>query len=294
MRNRSNRLKYMDLKNKCLITGLFVLLTASSLFAQASDSILYKQVDSTSLYLYIDYPPDFDDSKNYPAIVFFFGGGWIGGTPEHFSHHANYFSQRGMVCFRADYRVESRQGTTPFEALKDAKSAMRYVRAHANEFSVNPDRIVGSGGSAGGHLAAATAVVDGFNEDGEDTSISCVPNALILFNPVIDNGPGGYGYDRVGETFSSFSPLHNLKKGAPPTVLFLGTEDELIPVETAQYYKTVMEKVGSRCELFLYEGEGHGFFNYRHFDNYRFSVIEANQFLISLDYLTESPEVDIK
>ena len=280
--------------NKHLVASLFALLTVSSICGQTYDSILYKQVDSTSLYLYIDYPPDFDDSNSYPAIVFFFGGGWLGGTPEHFSHHANYFSQRGMVCFRADYRVESRQGTTPFESLKDAKSAMRFVRAHAKEFAVDPDRIVGSGGSAGGHLAAATAVIDGFNEDGEDSSISCVPNALLLFNPVIDNGPGGYGYDRVGETYRSFSPIHNLKKDAPPTVIFLGTEDELIPVETVQYYKTVMEKVGSKCELFIYEGEGHGFFNYSHFDNYRKTVVESDRFLISLGYLTESPEVDIK
>ncbi len=280
--------------NKHLVASLFALLTVSSICGQTYDSILYKQVDSTSLYLYIDYPPDFDDSNSYPAIVFFFGGGWLGGTPEHFSHHANYFSQRGMVCFRVDYRVESRQGTTPFESLKDAKSAMRFVRAHANEFAVAPDRIVGSGGSAGGHLAAATAVIDGFNEDGEDSSISCVPNALLLFNPVIDNGPGGYGYDRVGETYRSFSPIHNLKKDAPPTVIFLGTEDELIPVETVQYYKTVMEKVGSTCELFLHEGEGHGFFNYSHFDNYQNTVIEANRFLISLGYLTESPEINIK
>jgi len=280
--------------NKCLVTSLLVLLSAGSICGQACDSILYKQVDSTSLYLYIDYPPDFNDSKSYPAIVFFFGGGWIGGTPEHFSHHANYFSQRGMVCFRADYRVESRHGTSPFESLKDAKTAMRFVRAHAKEFAVAPDQIVASGGSAGGHLAAATALVDGFNEDGEDTSISCVPNALLLFNPVIDNGPGGYGYERVGETYRSFSPLHNLEMDAPPTVIFLGSNDELIPVETAQYYKTVMEKVGSRCELFLYEGEGHGFFNYRNFDNYRNTVLEANRFLISLGYLTESPELDIK
>ena len=284
----------MYLFRKSLLASLFVVLTACSIYGQTADSILYKKVDSTSLYLHIDFPPGFDDSKTYPAIVFFFGGGWKGGTPGHFSPQAKYFAQRGMVCFRVEYRVNRRQGTTPFESLKDAKSAMRFVRAHAGEFAVDPDRIVGSGGSAGGHLAAATAVVDGFNEEGEDLSISCVPNALVLFNPVIDNGPGGYGYERVGETYRSFSPMHNLKKGAPPTVIFLGTEDELIPVETAQYYKMVMEKVGSRCDLFLYEGEVHGFFNYGQFDNYRKTVIEANRFLISLGYLTENPAIDIK
>lgn len=277
-----------------MLASLFAVLTVCSVNSQTIDSILYKQVDSTSLYLYIDYPPDFDDSKTYPAIVFFFGGGWLQGTPGHFAPQAKYFAQRGMVCFRVDYRVKTRQGTTPFESLKDAKSAMRFVRAHAGEFAVDPDRIVGSGGSAGGHLAAATAVVDGFNEEGEDLSLSCIPNALVLFNPVIDNGPGGYGYERVGETYRSFSPLHNLKKGAPPTVIFLGTEDDLIPVETVQYYKTVMEKEGSKCELFIYEGEGHGFFNYSHFDNYRLTVEESDRFLISLGYLNENPVVDIK
>jgi acetyl esterase/lipase len=279
---------------KSLSIALLAVLTTGAVVSQTTDSILYKQVDSTSLYLYIDYPPGKDDSLNYPAMVFFFGGGWVGGTPAQFAPQAGYFAQRGMVCFRADYRVESRHGTSPFESLKDAKSAMRFVRAHADEFAIDPERIVASGGSAGGHLAAATAVIEGFNEEGEDLSISCVPNALVLFNPVIDNGPGGYGYERVGETYRSFSPLHNLHKDAPPTVIFLGTEDQLIPVETVNYYKTVMEKVGSRCELFLYDGKGHGFFNYNQFENYRLTLLEANRFLISLDYLLSTPEIEIK
>jgi len=284
----------MRIAQKLLIGWIFVVIPVLSVRSQTPDSILYKQVDSSPLYLYVDYPPDFDDSKSYPAIVFFFGGGWLHGTPAHFAPQASYFAQRGMLCIRADYRVKSRQGTTPFESLKDAKSAMRFVRAHAKNLAVDPERIVASGGSAGGHLAAATALVDGFNEEGEDTLMSCVPNALMLFNPVIDNGPGGYGYDRVGENYRSFSPLHNLRKGAPPTVFFLGTEDELIPVETAEYYKKVMERVGSRCDLFLYEGEVHGFFNYSHFENYRKTVEEANRFLISQGFLAETPVIEIK
>ena len=279
---------------KLLIAAWLVILIPWSLQAQIPDSILYKEVDSTSLYLYIDYPQGFDITKSYPAIVFFFGGGWNGGTPGQFSQHAKYFSQRGMICFRAGYRVKNRQGTTPFESLKDAKSAIRYVRANADELGVNPDKIVASGGSAGGHLAAATALIDSYNEEGEELSISCIPDALVLFNPVIDNGPGGYGFERIGEAYHVFSPLHNIRNGAPPTIIFLGTEDQLIPVETVQYYKKVMEKVGSRCDLFLYEGEAHGFFNYRQFDNYQKTLSEANQFLISLGYLNENPVIEIK
>jgi acetyl esterase len=256
------------------------------LLSQSTDSILYKQVDSTSLYMHVTFPPGMNGEEPLPAMVFFFGGGWNGGTTAHFEHHARYFAQRGLVCFRVDYRVKSRHGTTPFESLKDAKSAIRYIREHAEELGVDPTRIIASGGSAGGHLAAAAGLVTGFNEGSDKLSYSCVPNALVLFNPVIDNGPGGYGFERVGEAFKDFSPLHNIREGAPPTIFFLGTQDRLIPVETAQYYKTVMEKVGSRCELFLYEGEGHGFFNYSNIEFYKRTVSEADLFLTSLGYLT--------
>jgi len=279
---------------KLLSVSLFGVFMVSTIHAQRVDSILYKQVDSVSLYMHIDYPPLYQESETYPAIVFFFGGGWIGGSVEHFVHHARYFSQRGMICFRVDYRVKSRQGTTPFESLKDARSAMRFIRGHAGDYGVDPERIVGSGGSAGGHLAAGTALSYGYDEEGEELSISAIPNAMVLFNPVIDNGPGGYGYERIGEAYRSFSPIYNIHEGAPPTALFLGTADPLIPVETACYYKTVMEKVGSRCDLFLYEGAGHGFFNYNQIDNYRKTVEEANQFLISLGFLKEAPLVEIK
>ena len=273
---------------------LLVFMTCTSLFAQMEDSILFKQVDSTSLYMWVTYPADFDKTKSYPAIVFFFGGGWNGGSIGQFEQHAFYFAGRGMICLRADYRVKQRQGTTPFESLKDAKSAIRYVRAHAKELGVDPDKIVASGGSAGGHLAAACAVIEGFNEEGEDRSVSCIPDALVLFNPVFDNGPGGYGFDRVGEAYKEFSPLHNLREGMPPAVVFLGTEDKLIPVETARYFETVMEKVGSRCDLFLYEGEGHGFFNYRSYENYKDTREKADEFLISTGLLQSLPDPELK
>ena len=280
----------MSTEIKVLAAGLLVLLWASSLEAQRADSILYKQVGASSLYLQVDYPPDYKSSNSYPALVFFYGGGWIGGTTEQFAPHAKYFASRGMICFRADYRVKSRQGTSPFESLKDAKSAIRFLRTQARELGVDPDKIVASGGSAGGHLAVACAVIEGFNEEGEDLSVSCIPNALVLFNPVFDNGPGGYGYERVGEAYKDFSPLHNLREGSPPAVVFLGTEDKLIPVETARYFETVMEKVGSKCYLFLYEGEGHGFFNYGNYELYRDTRDKADDFLSSLGFLKEIPD----
>lgn len=270
---------------------LFVFLFA---FAHAQQEVVYKQVDTTTLVMKVYSPDPLDASVRYPALVFYFGGGWNGGTTAQFEPHARYFSQRGMVCFLVDYRVKSRQHTTPFESLKDAKSAIRFIRSHADDFNIDPEKIVASGGSAGGHLAAATALIDDYNEDSDDLSVSCQPNALVIFNPVIDNGPGGYGYERIGAAYKNFSPLHNIRAGAPPTILFLGTKDKLIPVETVEYYKTVMLKIGSRCELRLYEGEGHGFFNYRNFEMYQNTLEESDRFLQSLDYLNAAPVIEIK
>ncbi len=239
-------------------------------------------------------PEGLKSEDKAPAMVFFFGGGWKGGTRAHFEHHAKYFSKRGMVCFLVDYRTSSQNNTTPFESLKDAKSAIRFVKSNASRFHVDSLAVIASGGSAGGHLAAATALIEDYNEESDDIAISSVPDALVLFNPVIDNGPGGYGYERIGAAYKEFSPLHNLEKGVPPTILFLGTKDALIPVETAEYYKTVMEKVGSRCDLHLYEDKGHGFFNYDKFEMYKATVTAADEFLVSLGYLEEEPVVKIE
>tara|TARA_R110000751_G_scaffold68213_3_gene138877 strand:- start:4686 stop:5396 length:711 start_codon:yes stop_codon:yes gene_type:complete len=235
-----------------------------------------------------------ESSRSYPAMVFFFGGGWVGGNRSQFLHQAQYFAKRGVVCFLADYRTSKVNGTTPFESVKDAKSAIRFIRKNATKFNIDGTKLIASGGSAGGHLAAATALVEGYNDPADDMSIDCIPNALVLFNPVVDNGPGGYGYERIGESYKDFSPLHNIKKDAPSTILFLGTKDHLIPVVTAEYYKLVMEKVESRCDLKLYDGKGHGFFNYKDFESYKSTVAAADQFLVSLGYLKTEPKVNIE
>lgn len=277
---------------KQIFTILITLIVYS--FGYSQEQILYKQIDTTKLFMEEYRPEVIDASKKYPAIVFFFGGGWNNGSIKQFEPHAKYFSQRGMICFLVDYRVKNRQQTTPFESLKDAKSAIRFIRENAEKFNVNTTKIAAAGGSAGGHLAAASALISDYNEKTDNLSVSCIPNALALFNPVIDNGPGGYGYERIGDYYKNFSPLHNIKKGAPPTILFLGTNDILIPVETVKYYQKVMEKVSSQCELHIYEGQTHGFFNYKNFENYKNTVSKTDEFLQKIGYLDKEPKVEVK
>ena len=231
-------------------------------------TLIYKTLSSeklgnVELKLDIFTPKDHKLTDKRPAIVFFFGGGWNGGSPSQFYPHCQYFASRGMVAMSAEYRVKTRHGTSPRECVRDGKSAIRWIRAHADELGIASNKLVAGGGSAGGHVAAATATVEKFNEVGEDQSISCRPDALVLFNPVFDNGPEGYGYDRVHEYWQSFSPMHNIDENTPSTIVFLGTEDRLIPATAAQKYKKLMNDRGRRCDLHLYKGQGHGFFNFR-------------------------------
>jgi acetyl esterase len=248
---------------------------------------LYKEIDGHELYLHFFFPDGHDSQKDRkPAMVFFFGGGWVGGTPKQFYPQCESLADRGMVAISAEYRVRSRHQTTPFECVKDGKSALCWVRKHAAKLGIDPDRIGAGGGSAGGHVAAAVATAPGLNEEKEDLSVSCLPNALVLFNPVYDNGPEGFGYAKVKDRYKEISPIHNLREGMPPTIVFLGAEDKLIPVSTGEKFRDEMRKLGNRSELFVYPGQLHGFFNPgKPGDYFSKTMEETDKFLVSLGWI---------
>lgn len=251
--------------------------------------IEYKTAGEISLRLHAFYPPDYRPTDSRPAIVFFFGGGWHGGNPLQFYRQSKHLAARGMVCFCAEYRIKSKHDTPPSVCVQDGKSAVRFLRRKAKQLGIDPHRIAAGGGSAGGQIAAAAATVSGLNEPGEDLTVSCRPDALALFNPVFDNGPGGYGHDRVKDYWQEFSPLHNLVKAdeqsgnqPPPTIVFLGDKDELIPVTAAENYDKQMKRLKARCDLHIFKDQPHGFFNQAKYDE---TLRLMDEFLVSLGWL---------
>ena len=263
---------------------LLSLCLLGSLAAETKPSkiIPFKKVGDVELKLHVFNPEGHKASDSRPAIVFFFGGVWNGGSPKQFYPHSEHLASLGMVAISAEYRVKSRNKTTPMECVKDGNSAIRWVRSHAKELGINPDMIAAGGGSAGGHVAAATGTTKGLFEKGEDLSVSAQPDALVLFNPVFDNSKEGYGYSRVKAYWKEISPLHNIDKNSPPTVVFLGTKDDLIPAATAEKYRLAMEKADVRCDIHLYEGEKHGFFNK---SKYEETEAAMDEFLKELGFL---------
>ncbi|MGB6222762.1 alpha/beta hydrolase [Haloferula sp.] len=270
-----------------LLFGPFAFGAEKGMLPVPERSEVYKTIGDTKLKLHVFSPPGWKASDKRPAIVFFFGGGWNGGQASQFFPQCDYLATRGMVAMSAEYRVKSRNGTTPKECVKDGKSALRWIRKHAGSLGIDPQRVAAGGGSAGGHVAAAMGNVDDFEEEGEDLAVSSRPDALALFNPVFDNGPEGYGHDRVKDYWEAISPMHQIDSKSPPTIVFLGTEDHLIPVATAERYKARMEAAGRRCELRLYKDQPHGFFNREKADGKYFekTLRELDDFLVSLGFL---------
>jgi len=267
---------------------------------QRSSFIYYQENEMVKLKMDVFYPKNYSKDKKYPCMVFYFGGGWLSGKTGFFAKQARYFASRGMICFLPQYRTKNSHQATPKICLQDAKTAMRFLKSNADTLFIDTTKIVAIGGSVGGHLAAATAFTTKINNSTDDLSISTVPNALILFNPVIDNGPDGYAYNRVKDYYLDFSPIHNIGKYAPPTLFMLGTQDHILSVSTAIKYKKKMNRIKSRCDMWFFPKQKHSFYNYNNSKNeevtnynYYKTIYESDKFLVSLDFLEGEPTIEV-
>jgi acetyl esterase/lipase len=257
-----------------------------------AETRLYRKTPEGELFLHLYFPPDWKQSDTRPAIIFFFGGAWRTGSFEQFVPQAKYFAARGLVAAAADYRINTKHGTTPDKAIEDAKSAIRWLRSHATDLGIDREKIIAAGGSAGGHLAAATALLGDFDAPDADPKISCRPSALVLFNPVLNlsNIP-----ERAGALAGDaamrkrLSPTLGLRKEAPPAILFYGADDRFLP--QGEEYATKAKALGVRADLFIAPSAGHGFFNRSPWTET--TAHKADEFLVSLGYLKDSPTIKL-
>ena len=261
------------------------------------ETILYKSIDNIDLNLYVYRPENFDSSKIHKCIVFFHGGAWNNQYIKQFEKQSIYFASRGIIAFIAEYRVTSIHNSTPFQSVEDAKSAIRYIRSNSKYLSLDPEKIAVSGGSAGGHLAAASANISKYDNTDENLKISSKPNLLILFNPILDTTPGAWGYGsfmrRVGEKITDnpyeISPIHHISNKTPPTIILTGTNDNLVPVIKINEYKEIMKSNNVRCDVVFYKDAEHGFFNRG--EDFIDTVYQSDLFLKSTGYLSGDPTI---
>ena len=194
----------------------------------------------------------------HPAILFYFGGGWVGGSPQQFYPFAQPLAELGFVAISMEYRVRGRDDSTIPESMADAFAAFRWAQENAGELGIDPARIVVSGGSAGGHLAATVGTIAEHSDIG--------PSAMVLYNPATDLRDDVF-VSRLNELIAgdaaAVSPAAHVKAGAPRTIIFHGEEDATVPIAQSEAFCSAMTAAGNQCELSRFPEVGHGFFNAR-------------------------------
>ncbi|HRJ09437.1 MAG TPA: alpha/beta hydrolase [Prosthecobacter sp.] len=219
---------------------------------------VYKEAGGRRLEMHIFEPEK--KSVPVPCYLVIHGGGWAGGEPKRMYPFAAHYARQGMVGVSLQYRLyNTKTGVSVFDCVKDARSAMRWLAAHSDGLGIDPKKIIVSGGSAGGHLAASTALFDQVNDETGDAALTVTPAALILLFPVIDTSAEGYGNARIGERWRELSPAHNVRPGLPPTLTFHGTGDTVTPYAGARAFHEAMLEKGNRSMLITHEGGRHGY-----------------------------------
>lgn len=257
--------------------------------------VLYKTTPQGELKLHVYAPAgEVQTAVQKPCVVFFFGGGWKSGSYLQFVPQAEYLASRGIVAACADYRIASIHKTLPDKAVEDAKSAIRWVRGHATELGIDPGKIIAAGGSAGGHLAACTALATAYDAETDDKSISAKPNAMVLFNPAMNIATlfkeRATGNSPISlETAEAITPNNFVNKDTPPAILFFGTADKL--KVGGDEYVSKAKALGLRAEMWSAPDMPHGFFNKEPW--IQVTAKQMDLFLTSLGYLGGEPTLKL-
>ncbi|MCX7015950.1 MAG: alpha/beta hydrolase fold domain-containing protein [Candidatus Sumerlaeota bacterium] len=249
--------------------------------APPDSSQVYKTADR-ELRIQFDFPEGRREGARRSALVFFYNGGWSGsGASGQFKEQAAYFAQRGMVVARADYREKDKSGTTSVKCMEDIFSALRWVRAHAADLSVDPQRVAAGGGSGSAHLALSVFYSGEIDAPDDDLSISPTPGALFLYNPDLDV----IEPEMMRRVFEADAAA---AQRMPPTVLFSGTLDPSNPL--IQDFVARTRERGLPVEAFVGEGAPHGFFKFSPW--LEKTTLKVDDVLRSIGYLTDEPRVD--
>jgi acetyl esterase/lipase len=231
---------------------------ATPLTLPGAETFIYHDVKPEPMRLHVFKPSGWKATDSRPALIHFFGGGFVRGVPTQSAGWAKQAAKLGLVGVAADYRVLHRHGTDGTACISDARAAVHWLQVHAAELGIDPKRIVVSGGSAGGHLALWTAI--SANPPGSDPADAPLekPVALILMWPAADFTLFSAQKDRFGGHAMACSATQHLDAKMPPSILFHGDADPTVPYESSVILHQKLVDTGNSCEFITMPGCGHG------------------------------------
>lgn len=303
-----------------LLTGFLTTARAVTmgelLQGEASAAVSYGTNDSAKQIIVPFLPKGLRQGERRPALVLIHGGGWTGGDPSVFYPAARYYALRGLPSFSIGYRLVGPGTNDPsvVDCLADCRSAMRYLRSHAGEYGIDPDRIAVLGDSAGGHLAACLGTIP----DSSDAALgSSMANLMIPCNPIVDMGPGKgnsnpwFRLIQRGDAMArqpnpapivptsdqvtlakSLSPLAFVSSKSAPALVLHGLDDTVVTPDQSQKFAAALKDAGVSSELILIPGARHAFILPRYTATEQ-QVIDAmiaiDRFLAGRGYLAGEP-----
>ena len=239
------------------LTGIIICIFAIIAGAAEHSTDTYKTVGDRQLQMHIVSPDGHALSARVPAVVYFHGGGWRGGSPESGFPYAEALAEHGIVTLAVEYRLADT--VTLDEIIKDAGSAVRWTRERAHRLGIDPGKIIALGHSAGGHLAASTAMLRGFDEADDYTRASPRPNALVLMAPYPATEETAGEFLPAGADVADYEPRLNVNRRVPPTLIIQGDADTLVAPAESSAYNDALVAARVDSSLFLIDGVGHRF-----------------------------------
>ncbi|MBI5842577.1 MAG: alpha/beta hydrolase [Chloroflexi bacterium] len=237
----------------------------SSKLGTSQRDIAYCTMDGVALKMDVYYPSS--NESPWPATMYVHGGGWSSGDKAEGVGALGIPSlqRAGFLVVAVNYRLAPEH---PFPAMiEDVKCAVRYLRAHAGEYNLDPNRIGAWGGSAGGHLAALLGTSDesaGFDVGEYLDQSSRVQAVVDMFGPTDLTAQFEGGYEKASRVFNGFdpalaSPVTYVTPDDPPFLMLHGDSDELVPIEQSQILLAALQTAGVPAELVTVTNAGHSF-----------------------------------
>lgn len=242
-----------------------------SAIPEGEEGIVYKESGGQQRRLEVNYPPGHDPSaRRVPGVLLFHGGAWKGGTRDQLRSWCKYLAGRGLVAATADYQLKAGKAA----CVTDAKSAIRWMKSHADELGIDPERLILGGSSAGGHIALLASITPGINDPGDPQDLDTSAVAYILLNPAFAEKEKDPNVDATKQ----------IKPGLAPAIVFFGDQDDWLK-GWRMVQKILVDTGNTNVQFWIAEGQKHGFLAKQPWNS--LTTAAADRFLVSLGLLEE-------